>query len=275
MSDRAMPQGCPDPSVLAAFVEGVLDAESRREVERHLAGCPECPLVIAETSRFLDSDVAGNEADPRHATHRRWWVAAAIAALCLTALVWRGIGDEDRLQELKRVAAQSPVRTIEGRLAGFAYAPFSKTRSAQSMTAGLALRAAAARVVAAGDDAPALHARGVALLLSGKAPDGAAVLARAASADPGNADLWNDLAAAHLAAATATDTGSIPTALAAADRAVALDPSSSSANFNRALAHYHLGRYAEAARDFRRVLELEPRSPWGHEAQTRLSRLQH
>ncbi len=46
----------------------------------------------------------------------------------------------------------------------------------------------------------------------------------------------------------------------ALDRALALDPELPEAWFNRGLAHYHAHRWADAARDFERALELSPGS---------------
>lgn len=261
----APPRGCPDPSILAAFVEGTLDAHSRREVERHVADCFECPAVIAETAQFLsagnDSDEAESEPDPP--PRGRWWlaIAAAVLALC-TAGVWLAVVKRDPLSRMKEIVAESGTRPIEGQLAGFNYAPFPRLRSDRKIPDDLELRAEAERL----SDSDSAHARGVALLLTRDVSGALRELETAVRLAPQDATAWNDLAAAHLAASE------FARALTAADRAVAISSAFASAHFNRALALERLGRRDEAIRAYQRALDLDPQ--WREEITSHILQLQ-
>jgi tetratricopeptide (TPR) repeat protein len=268
-------RSCPAPSVLAEFVDGTLDSELRGEVERHVADCPECPIVVGETVRFLNE--RDEEGEPTAAHGRPWWwlaAAAALAALCFPALLWYN-AERDPLREVKQITARSATRPVEGRLANFDYAPFGQGRSDRRVSSDLALQAAAERLSErGGTDAGTLHARGVALLVTSHAAEAVQLLSAATRSDPRNADAWNDLAAAQIALANVTDKTRLAEAIAAADRAIALAPGSASPSFNRAIAVQALGRRGEALLYYRRVVELEPRSRWSAEAKSRISQIE-
>jgi tetratricopeptide (TPR) repeat protein len=256
----APPRGCPDPSVLAAFVEGTLDAQTRRDVERHVADCPECPGVIAETARFLEAGVDEAEGEPDPPPGRQWWwlTAAAFAALC-TLGAWQFVVNRDPLRHVKQIASECAVRPVEGQLVGFGYAPLSLPRAGRKPAVDLALRAEAERLTS-------FHARGVALLLLGNVNAAVPSLERATRLTPDDAEVWSDLAAARIAARE------FSRALTAADRAVALAPSLAAAHFNRALALEYLGRRDEAIRAYQRAMNLDPR--WREEIASRIEQLQ-
>lgn len=272
----APPRGCPDPSILAAFIEGTLDAPTRREVERHIADCPECPAVIAETARFLKTDVeeADGESDPPPRRHWRWLAAAAaFAALCMAG-AWQMEVRRDPLWKVKQIAAECKVRPVEGRLVGFEYAPFPVLRSDRKPAVDLALRAEAERLNESSEtDATALHARGVALLLTGEVRAALPLLEAATRLAPHNASFWCDLAAGYISAGTVGDPLMFSRARAAADRAVALSPSSADAHFNLAVAFERLGRGEDAVGAYLHTNDLEPSSQWREEVASRISRL--
>lgn len=269
----APPRGCPDPSILAAFVEGTLEPAWRGDVERHVADCPECPLVIAETTRFLRSDEEEAEEGADPSLRRSWWwlaAAAAFVTLCVAG-VWQVVAKRDPLRRVKEIASESTIRPVEGRLAGFAYAPFSSPRSERRAPVDLALRAEVERLgEGAGTDAGALHARGVALLLTGDHDRALSLLEAATRDDPADASAWSDLSAAYVAAGTIGDRAHLLHAIKAARHA----PFSAAAQFNRAVALEHLGRPGEAVSAYQRALELEPRSAWRQEIESRIARLQ-
>jgi tetratricopeptide (TPR) repeat protein len=275
MSDLpAPPPGCPEPAVLAAFVEGTLDRQSRRDVEQHVADCPECPGVIAETVRFLktDGEEAEGESDPPARAHSwRFAVAAAFAMLCVTGLVWQDTWKRDPLRRVKEIAAEAEVRTVEGRLDGFEHVRFSAPRSLRRVVPGLALSAEAERLT--GSDAQMLHARGVALLLTGDVRSALPLLEAATRRKPEDAALQSDLAAGYLVAGSGGDRARLRRALAAADVAIALSPSFASAHFNRAVALERLGRREEALAAYGRAARLESSSAWREETVARMSRL--
>src|SRR5258705_7669182 len=52
----------PDAERLAEYADGVLQADVRADVERHLAACADCRAVLAETMAFIAAEYA-READ--------------------------------------------------------------------------------------------------------------------------------------------------------------------------------------------------------------------
>lgn len=278
MTDQAAPpRGCPDPSVLAAFVEGRLDERARREVERHVADCPECPTVIGETARFLQLEAEEADADdpPASASRNWWWLAAAaFAAFCITGVAWQSVMNRDPLVRVRTIAATLPVRTVEGQLSGFAHVPFSSPRSDVKPVPNAKLREVAESLADSDPaDARVLHARGVAQLLMGDKSAAIASLEAASRQEPRDAAFWSDLAAAHLAAGAVGDRDELTRALAAANRAVALAPKSPAAHFNRALALEHLGDRAAAAATYRRALQHTSDEQWRSEITHRLAQI--
>ena len=55
--------GCPSESTVLAFVEGELAPSERAEVERHLAGCEECRVLVSELARKDEAPEAPALAD--------------------------------------------------------------------------------------------------------------------------------------------------------------------------------------------------------------------
>jgi tetratricopeptide (TPR) repeat protein len=266
----APPRGCPDPSILAAFVEGTLDARSHREVERHVADCFECPGVIAETAQFLHAEAEELDGDADPPLRTPWWrvATAAFVALCVLG-IWQLAARRDPLGRLKELAAQSPTRLVEGQLAGFAYARFSTTRSDQKPEVDLALRAEAERL----SEGQSLHARGVASLVVGEVDSALPLLEAAARTSPDDPMMWSDLSAAYIAAGSYGDHKRLLAAVAAADHAIQLAPASPAAHFNRALALERLRRPEEAIREYERASALESRPEWREEIQSHISLL--
>jgi len=77
----------PEAERLAEYADGVLDAESRAEVDQHLADCSDCRAVVMETMAFLE----GQPATPAMATPRvvpfrpRRWVRGVTVGLAAAA----------------------------------------------------------------------------------------------------------------------------------------------------------------------------------------------
>lgn len=272
MSAQGSFRGCPPPAVLAAFVEGTLDAETRSAVAAHVADCSECVLVVGATAQFLAPDQeeeSEGDAEPI-ADSRQWQIAAAAAgAILVAAVAWYGMARRDPLQRLRTLAAASSVRRVEGRLAGFPYRRFAVMRS-EPAEINLAYEAEVERLSRRGrNDAAALHALGVAVLLNADARDAVRLLRRATTLDPSDAAAWTDLAAAEIASSSYAD------ALAAARRAASLAPDASGAHFNAALALDALGRRSEAVRAYRAALAVEDDAGWRREIAQRLAEERH
>src|SRR5207248_10394719 len=102
-----------------------------------------------------------------------------------------------------------------------------------------------------------------------------ASLQLAARAKANDATLWSDLAAAYLDAARRSGrAGDLRLALAAADRALQINPRLAEALFNRALMLEQLERREEAAAAWRQYLDADSTSGWAGEARDRLNALE-
>ncbi|HVZ23924.1 MAG TPA: tetratricopeptide repeat protein [Vicinamibacterales bacterium] len=180
------------------------------------------------------------------------------------------------MQALVSAYAHAPTRVAAGRLSlPFAYAPAPAiTRGAATHAVPPEVRIAAAQIEEDERDArtpAALHLLGIARLALGDLDGAVAVLEQAAQAGSSDAAMQNDLAAAYLERARATsDAADLTKALAAADRAVALDPRSPAALFNRALALSALGR-PDARQAWTLVSTSERDAGWLSEADRRAS----
>ncbi len=172
------------------------------------------------------------------------------------------------LRRLIRAAGAAAQRPIEGRLAGFPWAPwFSHAPSDSSLTA---LRSVAASVLA--DESVTPRDAAVAKLLCGRTADAVQRFETLTALGSASDEDWSDLAAARLEKARATnDPELIAHALVAADRALAANPWCLQAGYNRAIALEHLGLTAAAATAWRHYLELDGSSDWASEARQRLA----
>jgi CHAT domain-containing protein len=119
-----------------------------------------------------------------------------------------------------------------------------------------------------------LRAVGAAELL-GDQVDNAIKFLRASVRGRNDANAWSDLAAAYLTAYEAQSKSlEIVDALAATDRALAINPKHAAAAFNHALALQRLGLLQEAIVAWKEALRLDATSPWAGEALAALRELQ-
>jgi CHAT domain-containing protein len=156
-------------------------------------------------------------------------------------------------------------RPIEPRLSGgIDWAPFRPHPNEASMTPAKSRGS---------DDDDAAHVNGVALLLTGRTAQALSKL-EAAAASSNNPAAWNDLAVAlHEAAMRYDVPEQIAHALAAADRALALDPEYAEALFNRALMLQRLGFRDDALTAWNRYLDVDAGSGWAVEARAHAAAL--
>jgi CHAT domain-containing protein len=119
-----------------------------------------------------------------------------------------------------------------------------------------------------------LHAMGVSHLLSGRYDDAAMSLLAASREQPQNARYLNDVATVQLERARrGVRPDDLPRALAAADRAVRLNPSLPEAWFNRGLAASALSLNDLAKASWTEYLKRDSSSAWAAEVRTRLEEL--
>lgn len=67
---------CPSLEDLAAFLDGKLSGDERARVVAHLADCPRCYEVFAETARFQLYEEEGKDADPPQIVEVPWELVA-------------------------------------------------------------------------------------------------------------------------------------------------------------------------------------------------------
>lgn len=264
---------CPEPEVLAAFVDGYASVQEIQVVLEHITTCSKCVESIGETVNV--KRLLGERARHPNRGYARYVAAAAIVvAACSIMLALRAWKARDPMSRLVAAAEAVPFRPVEGRLSGFPYDPAGPVnRGQQHPPATLhRLRATAGEILEklpreTPDDA---HIAGIAALLAGN-PKALELLSAATDRDPGDARAWNDLAVARLSAALEQDEPqTLVLALAAADRAIRSDPALVEPRFNRALILEKIGLERAAMRAFSDYVARDSESPWASEASARI-----
>ena len=273
---------CPTPEVLSAFVAGTLPADERRQVSEHLRTCDDCLFIVKEAERtdrqlpVAELPIAATAA--ASGTSKSWLaLAAAVVIVVGVAFFWTRSTTHDGVSQLIDAAPRDG-RYLEPRLSGgFPWAPLrSITRDAHPAPdpGQMRLVGAAGKVLQenAGDSSPrAQRAAALAQLLSGHSREAVRLLS---GIGPGkDVSTWSDLAAAQYTLAVETgDTTRLHDALAAADAALALNPTLPEALFNRALILERLGPHTQAAQQaWQHYLSADSSSPWATEARRHLA----
>jgi len=283
--------GCPEPEVLAAYVDRGLSLSERARVEVHLASCPQCVALVAGVARTVE-ELSALRPDPAVAAEAAPLVtrravagalaaaAAVIAVLATPALVRPWLGRDSGLVSL--VGSVGEQRSVLGRLTGgFPHAPLRAPSAGgqDGRAAGtdrVQLTAGRIRESFGNRETPSqMHAIGVSQLLAGRYDDAAQSLLAASREQPANARYLSDVAAVQLERARlGLRPDDLPRALAAADRARRLDPSLKEAWFNRALAASALSLTVDARAAWTDYLQRDGASPWATEARSRLAELE-
>ena len=281
---------CPEPEVLAAYVDRGLSLAERSRVDRHLASCPQCIALVAgvvrtvaDVSEFMPHAEPAVETASRAVTRRTLVgvlaaAAAVIAVLFAPSFVRPWL---DRDAELVSLGGVSEQRSVLGRLTGgFPHAPLGVPSAGgqggrAAETDRILLIAAKIRESFGERETPSrLHELGRSQLLAGRYDDAAQALLAASREQPANARYLNDLAAVQLERARlGLRPDDLPRALASADRARRLDPSLNEAWFNRALFVTALSLDAQATVAWTEYLARDSSSAWATEARARLADL--
>lgn len=269
--------GCISSEVLGAFAEGRLGAEERDAVTTHLDTCARCRDEVAMLADFVDTESAPSRRIPVWLTA----VAAAIVLIIAATLAWRFVPRPGVQPMAPLVAATAALdhREIEPRLHGFGWAAYRgavRSTEEERSPERLKLLGAAGDALQKAKANPSVdtqHAAGVASLLIAD-PAAAIAQLRAVAEQSQDATAWSDLAAAHYDLAVRLGRASqYPEALAAADRALKIDPNLPEALFNRALALERIGLIDDARAAWKRYLEIDGNSEWANEARHRLQAL--
>jgi tetratricopeptide (TPR) repeat protein len=264
--------GHPDLEQIAAYADNLLSPSRRSAIESHLADCDDCRTILSDTTDFIAEP-------PARWRMRIVWGATGLAAAAVLVLavliVTLRTANAPRLEELVAAFANESTRPAEGRVSGgFAYAPPpAMTRGAATLERSPDVRIALGNLenaVAAGRSVDTLWALGVARLAVGNIDGAVTVIEEAAQMDSSIAPLQSDLSAAYFARARRSgDAADQERALAAADRAIVLQPDLPEALYNRALAVEALRR-DETVAAWRALIERERDSDWAREAATHL-----
>jgi tetratricopeptide (TPR) repeat protein len=266
----------PDAERLAEYADGLLPADARTEIERHLIACPDCRTVVAETMVFAERDVRPFRSRP--------WVRGVAATLAAAAVLFiaarvvrpswleRIIGspsDGPELQALIAALGNAPDRPVDARLpGGFKYAPArSPVRGARESETSPDVRIAAAKIeklAQQGGPGSFPEALGMAYLALGR-PDRTVAVLESSPSPSTNA--LTTLAAAYLARG---DTGDAQRAVGAARKALDRSPADEAAAFNYALALERANLLEEARRAWQAYIALDAQSGWAAEARQHL-----
>ena len=255
-----------DAEMLAAFVDGHLDGEQLQEVTAHLAACEECRGVIGEAVAFEREDEA------RQSPRSKWLALAAAIVVVVAAFPFvRAYLDQREIRkDVHELYAVQKERVLAGRYSGEefhgAYSPKRGGGTTEEDNENLdAFQVSSAtsklREDTKHDASPAgLRARALAEATD---KEWAAAL-QTINRIPENARdaaTWNDIAVILFANNKTDD------ALAAADRALKLQPNMPEALFTR----WAILRDAESARQY---LAVDSSSKWADEIRSKMKLLQ-
>jgi tetratricopeptide (TPR) repeat protein len=275
----------PDAEELAFYAEHRTLEPGAAAIEEHLAVCAECRDVVADAAAYFGDAVAMDLPAPSPIStvapfRRRKLVVTITAAVAVAAAILLAVrfnrerSESTTFTDLVAVVNREPTRALEGRLAGFRYAPaaaVNRGTAAVEATPDLRIAAATLEKAAAGKrDAASLAASGVAHAVVGELDAAIADLERAVEGDASHAQYPSDLSAVYGARGRRDSRpADYEAALTAADRALAIDPSSPNACFNRALALEALTRRDEARAAWEQCLTREKDGAWAEEIRIR------
>lgn len=284
---------CPDPEVLAAYLDRTLSLAERATLEAHLASCPHCLAAVAGAFRTLaavpvGAPFIGAVGSPSGAPPRGMWrslaevaaaAAAAVAVIVVPALL-SPLADRDTAL-VSLAGSAGNVRPVLGRpTGGFPHAPLGEPpaggQDGRPAEAVRIVQAAGKIRESFGDwrTPSRLHELGMAQLFLRNYDEAAWALQAAVREQPDNARFLNDLAVLRLERARlGLRPDDLPRALSAAERARQLDPSLREAWFNRALAITRLSLRDQARRAWTEYLALDGASAWAAEARAQLEQL--
>lgn len=202
---------------------------------------------------------------------RRFFGLAVAAGACLVIL---HCGEEPgAVAEFRSACAAARQRPSALRMASFPFAPPPRTlRGTESPS--LSLRAAAYALLASPEAARDVDARTAALLVVGDHESAARALKLELARDPREASKWNDYAVALYETAIREQASeSLPMALAATDRAIALSPAFPEAICNRAAVLEALQLREGAKQAWTQCQQKETVAEWRDDARAHIAAL--
>lgn len=250
---------CISDATVVVFLEGGLDAETRRVLVGHIARCTDCRTL------FLG---ALNVSESRQKVLRTVLVTALVlgALAVITGLI---------VYRNDTHANESPsFRVLEGRLSGdLSYKPHREVFRVRGLDA-LSILSVDAAATRHREGRSRAHTDGVAFLLAGDSSRAVTLLENATRATPDDPFILTDLSASYHARATARNYApDHAAALDAAERAWRLRRTPETA-WNRAVAISAFSLVGAGERAWDDVLAVERDPAWRREAQQRRDALQ-
>lgn len=287
----------PSDETLAAFVDGRVDAETRKLVIEHIATCDDCRADWQAISEFAEAEETSSNAMNVVFPRGRWYgLIAAAAAITMGFVLWPFVEtwrNRDALQEaiasreerptLARLSGEHEHRSVVPTLRnGEQEEPSFDPRFAEIYRAADAIDRATARR----RNAENLRQYANAYLLQDKWREALQLIDEALLRDTGasnvpqaiarsdNAPLLNDVAAIYYAHATrrSADDAELKIARDAAHRAWMLSQARESL-WNYAAALEALEMKDEARKAWTEYRQIDPNSKWSEEAKGRLAEL--
>jgi len=272
------------------YVLGRLNPKDAASFQTMLTDNPErrfkLDLTLALREKALATDFSETKDKPSFFTSiilffRQPMYAGAFAVLLITLVVFgvylsKGT-NPDELAGLRSIYRQG--RPTETRLSSFDYAPLTQLRGAPEADERR-LRLLELRLLEAAQTTPnhqTLHALGVFHLMQQKYADAIKEFESALKFADNNAQIHNDLGAAHFELAKSAKEKrleELARSLEEFTKATEIDGNLLEALFNKSLALQELGSSSQARDSWTLYLQKDPSSPWADEARKNLKRLE-
>ena len=279
---------CLTEDTLTEYLEGSLDVALKAASEVHLIACDDCRNRLGFFMRLLDEEVGAEETQSLQAIAAEWdrkksdrrvrrstgtfpaWflgfmgiAAALLVGVSLRLVMDRQAEPKSASEVIQLLMAQQ--RPFESRLDNEPHLPIVRTRGADDPPVAYGLLAGEMTRLSADT-----HQMGRFYLLQKDFATAIQYLEIAAREVGATAGVFNDLGVAYLESG---DPMRVEKASLQFQHALHLDPAFAPAVFNLALFYERENKPAEAAAHWKRYLELDPKSKWTNEAQTRLQGL--
>jgi len=289
-----------EDELIDSYLLNALSEREREAFQNHFLTTParQRKLKMARTlRRYINNQqpIAAPLKEARSKAH--WWQSlltpawrSALATMLVLGLglgVWR-IFLQESLTDKGRDALQAALREspIEGRLAGFNWPPPPKTlgRPSDNVADKISLANAEIYLLNAVNAKPgpdSYYALGQLYMAKREFDNAIELFNRALEGDPKNAKLHNDLGAALMQRAEASQQQSADSSqpdfdesLKHLNQALALDDSLLPALFNRALCYEHMQGFSLAEADWQEYLKRDGSSDWAARAREHLEQLE-
>jgi tetratricopeptide (TPR) repeat protein len=280
---------CLTEDILIEYLEGSLDVALKAASEVHLIACDDCRNRLGFFMRLLEEEVRDEETHNLQAIAAEWdrkksdrriprgtgtFPAWFLGFIGIAAVLLAGVVSVrfvmDRQAEPKSASEVNELllgqqRPFESRMENEPHLPIVRTRGTDDPAVAYGLLAREMTRLSADT-----HQMGRFYLLQKDFSRAIQYLEIAAREVGATAGVYNDLGVAYLESG---DPMSVDKASLQFQRALRLDPAFAPAVFNLALFYERENEPAEAAAQWKRYLELDPKSDWTSEAQGRLQGL--